>query len=69
MQYLSLQDAIFDGEVVILNKGGTANFQSLQNALKRGRGQSIDAVYFVFDLPHLSWHDLTAVPLLERKEL
>jgi bifunctional non-homologous end joining protein LigD len=61
-----VDQAILDGEAVILNPDGTTNFQALQNALKDGRDASL--VYYVFDLPYCNGYDLTRTPLLERKE-
>jgi bifunctional non-homologous end joining protein LigD len=62
---LPVTDAILDGEVVALRPDGTTDFQALQNSLRRGGG---DLTYFVFDLLYLNGKDLTALPLLARKE-
>lgn len=64
---LPVETAILDGEVVALNPDGTTNFQKLQNFLKNGKQTSL--VYYVFDIPYYQNHDLTGVPLLERKNL
>jgi bifunctional non-homologous end joining protein LigD len=63
---LPWRDAIVDGEVVSLNAAGLSDFQQLQNALKRGDDESL--VYYVFDLPHCAGYNLTATPLVRRKE-
>ncbi len=63
---LPVKQAIFDGEVVVLNEEGVSDFQRLQNALKRGDAESL--IYFVFDLPHCEGYDLTATPQAERKQ-
>ncbi|HEX4415080.1 MAG TPA: DNA ligase D [Lacipirellulaceae bacterium] len=63
---ISVEVAIFDGEVVSLDEHGVSNFQKLQNALKTGDDATL--VYYVFDLPYLNGYDLTEVPLVDRKE-
>ncbi len=57
---------ILDGEAVVENKSGRADFQMLQNYLKTGNG---NLKYYVFDLLNLDGNDLTELSLLERKEL
>jgi bifunctional non-homologous end joining protein LigD len=59
-------DAVLDGEIVVVDDEGRANFQMLQNYQKSGRGYLI---YYVFDLLFVNRHDLTGLPLLRRKEL
>jgi bifunctional non-homologous end joining protein LigD len=62
---LPVDQAILDGEVVVLDADGVSNFGALQNAME---GQSRQRLtYFVFDVPHAAGFDLTGVPLLERK--
>lgn len=62
-----LRNAIIDGEVVVLNPDGTTDFQKLQNFMKSGNEK--DLVYYAFDLPYYQDHDLTRLPLIERKDL
>jgi bifunctional non-homologous end joining protein LigD len=62
---LKLKQAWLDGEVVVLNEKGVSSFQALQNAFESGSEGRM--VYFVFDAPHLEGHDLTRLPLRERK--
>ena len=64
---IKVKQAMLDGEVVALKPDGTTSFQDLQNAFEAGRTSEI--VYFVFDILHLNGHDLTGVPLEERKEI
>jgi len=45
-----VNQAILDGEIVMLRKDGTSDFQALQNALKQNRNKNLD--YYLFDLPH-----------------
>ncbi|TDO96999.1 DNA ligase D [Flavobacterium sp. 245] len=57
---------VLDGEVVVENDAGRADFQMLQNYLKTGIG---NLKYYVFDLLNLDGNNLTELSLLERKEL
>jgi bifunctional non-homologous end joining protein LigD len=68
------KEAILDGEIVALDKGGMPRFQLLQPRV--GRKSGIDAlrgkgkiVYYVFDLLYCDGYDLMACPLIERKEI
>lgn len=56
--------AIFDGEVVVLDKKGKSDFQSLQNYQKTGKG---DIRYYIFDVLYFNGRDLRSLPLIERK--
>ncbi len=64
---LPIKNGILDGEVVVQNPDGTTSFQDLQNILKRRTSSPV--LYYVFDLPYLDNHDLTEIPLIERKTL
>ncbi|HVS00055.1 MAG TPA: DNA ligase D [Thermoanaerobaculia bacterium] len=66
IEQLPVQDAVLDGEVVVLEPDGTTSFQALQNAMSEDRED--DLVYFAFDLLYLDGYDLRGVPLLARKE-
>lgn len=57
-------DAILDGEIVILDKQGKTNFQLMQNYQRNQEGR---VIYYVFDLLYLNGHDLRKLPLFERK--
>jgi len=57
---------ILDGEIVVEDENGKANFQLLQNYLKTGLGT---LNYYVFDLLNLDGNQITDLSLLERKEL
>ncbi|QHS61906.1 DNA ligase D [Chitinophaga agri] len=59
-------NAVLDGEIVILKKDGTSDFQALQNYKNDASG---NLVYVVFDMLELDGQDLTAMPLIQRKEL
>jgi bifunctional non-homologous end joining protein LigD len=62
---LPIENGILDGEVAVQDPDGTTSFQKLQNVLKNSTGNSL--FYYVFDLPYLNGHDLTGLPLIERK--
>ena len=61
----SRHTAVFDGELVALDKQGRSRFQLLQNALRKRRGCAIACSIFLF----LDGKDLRRLPLLERKRL
>ncbi|MFP4222978.1 MAG: DNA ligase D [Phycisphaeraceae bacterium] len=65
--HLPVDQALLDGEAVVLGPDGRSDFQALQNALRdRRRGQPI---LYAFDLLHLGGYDLTGAKLVERKRL
>src|SRR5215213_3512509 len=64
---LRAQDAIFDGEVVVLGNTGKPDFQALRREL--GRRDSDKLTYYAFDLLWLNGRDLRKQPLIERKRL
>lgn len=73
---LAAKEAIFDGEIVVLDKSGRVDFQLLQSRfgltnkteIERLRKQQ-KIVYYIFDLIYLDGYDLHTVTLLERKKL
>ncbi len=67
LEGLDLEDAIFDGEAVVLRPDGTTDFQALQNLLRDGGTSSV--VYYVFDILYYAGHDLRKSPQLQRKQL
>jgi bifunctional non-homologous end joining protein LigD len=66
LETLPVQQAILDGELVALSAGGASSFRELQEALSRK--QTAQLSYQLFDLLYLDGHDLSALPLLERKQ-
>jgi bifunctional non-homologous end joining protein LigD len=66
LEMLPVQQAILDGELVVLTAGGASSFRELQEALSRK--QTAQLIYQVFDLVYLDGCDLTDVPLIERKQ-
>ncbi len=67
---LPVEQAILDGEVVVLDAKGVSQFQLLQNAMStRETGHDATALYYAFDLIYLDGYDLSGVPLEMRKSL
>jgi bifunctional non-homologous end joining protein LigD len=64
---LSVESAILDGEVVVLEANGQSSFAALQAAFEEGAKHPL--TYFVFDLLHLNGHNLRQEPLVERKRI
>lgn len=64
---LPVDRALLDGEVVVLRRDGTTDFQALQNYFK-GRGKG-PLAYLLFDVPYLEGYDLTGVALHHRKRI
>ncbi|WP_263227859.1 DNA ligase D [Pseudomonas alabamensis] len=63
---LGVDSAWLDGEVVVTDDEGHADFQALQNAFDTAHGEAI--TYYVFDLPFLGGQDLRQQPLSARRE-
>jgi bifunctional non-homologous end joining protein LigD len=64
---LPVTTAILDGEVVVLNDKGVADFADLQAAFQEGKKKPL--TYIAFDLLHLDGHNLRGLPFLDRKAL
>lgn len=62
-----IRTGLFDGEIVVESGNGATDFSALQADLSEGRSDRF--VYYVFDLLHLDGHDLTPLPLKDRKDL
>jgi len=62
---LKLRSAWLDGEMVVTNEQGVADFQALQNAFDATRDEQI--IYYLFDLPFLNGLDLRQCPLQQRR--
>ena len=67
IEALPVENAVFDGEVVVLASNGTTSFADLQAAFQDGVKKPL--TYFVFDLLHLTGHNLRGLPLVKRKSL
>lgn len=59
-------NAVLDGEVVVLNEKGVAEFGALQNWRSEADGQLI---YYVFDILWLNGYSLEDLPLSARKKI
>jgi bifunctional non-homologous end joining protein LigD len=64
---LPVQTALLDGELVVETGTGASDFSALQADLSEGRTDRFR--FYVFDLLYLGGYDLTALPLIKRKEL
>jgi bifunctional non-homologous end joining protein LigD len=64
---LSVESAILDGEVVVLEANGQSSFAALQAAFEEGAKHPL--TYFAFDLLHLNGHNLRQEPLTGRKQI
>lgn len=59
-------DAVFDGEILVLDDRGISNFGDLQNWRSEADGE---LVYYVFDLLWYEGKDLTELPLYQRQAI
>ena len=73
---LPVQDAVLDGEIVAFDEAGRPSFSRMQNRMHLTRPREIErevvrtpVVYLVFDLLRLDGHDLTSLPLHQRRTL
>jgi len=74
--FLPVADAVVDGEIVAFDSHGRPSFSLLQNRMHLTRPRDIERevvrtpiVYMLFDLLRLDGHDLTGMPLRERRTL
>lgn len=65
LRALRLDSAWLDGEMVVVDEQGLADFQALQNAFDSGHDEHL--VYYLFDLPYLGGQDLRQVLLQQRR--
>lgn len=63
---LGVDNAIIDGEIVVLNAAGLSDFAALRKAITR---REQDLYFVAFDLLHLNGHDLRDMPLEDRREI
>ncbi len=69
LKRLPLSGAILDGEAVIPEADGSTSFRKLQEYLSsKSKKNAATPIFQIFDLLYLEGHDLTKVPLLERKQ-
>lgn len=74
--FLPVQEAVLDGEIVAFDAHNRPSFSLLQNRMHLTRPREIERevvrtpiVYLLFDLLRLDGHDLTGMPLRERRVL
>ncbi|MCO7518123.1 MULTISPECIES: DNA ligase D [unclassified Pseudomonas] len=65
LQALGLDSAWLDGEMVVVDGNGVADFQALQNAFDTEHDEQI--TYYLFDLPYLGGRDLRSLPVQDRR--
>jgi bifunctional non-homologous end joining protein LigD len=63
---LGLENAIIDGEIVVLNEAGLSDFAALRKAITT---RERDLYFVAFDLLHLNGHDLRDMDLEDRREI
>lgn len=73
-EHVDAQDALLDGEIVVLEPSGRSSFERLQqrmNVAKPTARQVAEnpVLLYVFDLLYLDGYDLRDAPLLQRKRL
>lgn len=59
-------NAVLDGEIIVVNDKGTADFSALQNWKSEADG---DLMYYVFDILWFEGYDLKNLPLTARKQI
>jgi bifunctional non-homologous end joining protein LigD len=70
---LAVKEAIVDGEAVVLNEKGRADFSRLQQRMgvqqpSRVLMDEAPVILYLFDILYAEGYDLRSVPLIERKE-
>ena len=63
---LPVRHAVLDGEAIVQDAKGVANYHALRRELARKRSGTL--TYYTFDLLYLDGEDLRQKPLLERKQ-
>ncbi|WP_243056081.1 DNA ligase D [Pseudomonas sp. BP01] len=66
LRELGIDSAWLDGEMVVADENGAADFQALQNAFDTEHDENI--TYYLFDLPFLGGQDLRQVALQGRRD-
>ena len=64
---LPVDDALLDGEVVVLDDAGLSSFARLQASFEKNEKHPL--TFFVFDLLHMNGRNTRGLPLRERKQL
>ncbi|MGH9657606.1 MAG: DNA ligase D [Bryobacteraceae bacterium] len=75
-RYLDAATAVLDGEIAVVDDNGRPSFALIQPRIMVSDANAIAALarsrpaaLFLFDVVYLDGHDLSAVPLVERKRL
>ncbi len=68
VEALPVNQAVIDGEVVVLDETGRSSFQLLQVYQQPG-GHSLPLLFYAFDIIQLEGRDLTGLPLVARKAI
>ncbi|MER8793986.1 ATP-dependent DNA ligase [Mesorhizobium sp. M0984] len=63
---LDVENAIIDGEIIVLNDKGLSDFAELRKAITR---RQHDLYFVAFDLLHLNGHDLRDMAVEERRDI
>ncbi|WP_457155275.1 ATP-dependent DNA ligase, partial [Mesorhizobium sp. P5_C1] len=63
---LDVEEAIIDGEIIVLNDAGLSDFGALRKAITR---RQHDLYFVAFDLLHVNGYDLRNMPLEDRREI
>ncbi|MER8843311.1 RNA ligase family protein [Mesorhizobium sp. M0684] len=63
---LTVENAIIDGEIIVLNDKGLSDFAELRKAITR---RQHDLYFVAFDLLHLNGHDLRDMAMEQRREI
>ncbi|MER8778565.1 ATP-dependent DNA ligase [Mesorhizobium sp. M0977] len=63
---LDVENAIIDGEIIVLNDKGLSDFAELRKAITR---RQHDLYFVAFDLLHLNGHDLRDMAMEQRREI
>lgn len=68
---MDVETMILDGEAVVLDEQGRSDFGALQQALggRGGKRRAGEALFYAFDLLYLNGHDLTRMPLHDRRAM
>lgn len=67
LRELPANSVVIDGEAVVPDDTGVANFSLLQSELSAGRSNSM--VFYAFDLLYLDGFDIRAAPLVDRRRV
>ncbi len=72
---LRAEEALVDGEIVVLDSEGRSSFERLQSRMNVASAPSsalkreAPVIYYLFDLLYLDGYDLREAPMVERKQL